>query len=172
MHPVTRHTQLAAALPYRLHPPSAPPQTLSALIDCGEQARHSLWQLDWAQLDARARGILESGEYLPALAFHWLERAAALLDFCTQEQCPAAILDIPKRRLTQLAISDLLAVMGSDLWLAEAQVALIWGFDAEALHHGWRQLLPCRGALYPCTDGLNSGSWAQADDLAKIAVFS
>lgn len=162
------NVSLAAALPYRVHSLQAPPQALSALINCREDAQHTLWQLDYPRLDVRARAILESGEYLPALAFHWLEIAAALLDFCTQAQCPAAILEVPQRRLTQLAISDLLSVMGRDIWLADAQVALIWGFAHQALHRDLRRGMPCRGAIYPCADGLNIGYWAVAQDLAKI----
>ncbi|MDO5091236.1 MAG: hypothetical protein Q4D61_06780 [Cardiobacteriaceae bacterium] len=163
---------LSATLPYRVHNTCAPPAALRALIDCGTAAQTQHWQLDWTRLDARSRAILESGEYLPALAFHWLERTAAILQFCTQQQYSAAILDVPARRLTQLSVSDVLAVMGSDLWLADGQIALVWGFASEALIRRWQHPLSCRGALYPCTDGLDTAFCAQPDDLAKIAEFS
>ena len=158
------------ALPFRPKTEPSAPKPLRALIDCGAETPSLTWQLDWSQLGADERRWMEGGEYLPALAFLWLDRAAALMRRSVQQQQPVAILEVPSRRLTQLSISDLMHVMGSDAWLGDAQVALVWGFGHEALTHpqAIRWPLACRGAVFPSGDGLNVGWWAPAIDVAKI----
>lgn len=159
-----------AALPFRPQTLDAAPRPLRALIDCGDAAQTLLWQLDWERLGADERTWIEGGEYLPALSFQWLDRAAALMRLCAQQKQPAAVLEVPSRRLTQLSISDLMHVMGSDVWLADAQVALVWGLPSEALVRpraiAWP--VPCRGAVYPCGDGLNVGWWAPSSDISRL----
>jgi hypothetical protein len=159
-----------APLPYRRQALDAVPKPLRALVDCGDGAQSCLWRLDWAQLGAAERGWLESGEYLPDIGFLWLDRAAALMRAGVQRQQPVAILDVPARRLTQLAISDLMHVMGSDAWLGDGLVALVWGFAYEDLVRpqpaGWP--LACRGAVFPSGDGLDVGWWAPQDDIEQI----
>lgn len=146
------------------------PASLRARVQCGSDAVPTLWRLDWAQLAADDRAFLESGEYLPALAFCWLQQAAAQLRFCRQHGYRAALWVRPTGQLTELAISDLMQVMGSDIWLDDAQIALLWGVPHHALMPGrWRQPLHCRGALFPCGDGLNIGWWAPLEDRAQLA---
>lgn len=159
-----------AALPFRHESQGGAPKALQALIDCGAKTPALTWRLDWQALGADERRWIEGGEYLPALGFLWLERAAALIRWSVQHQQPVAILELPSRRLTRLSISDLMHVMGSDVWLADAQVALVWGFAHEALTHpqATRWPLPCRGAVYPSGDGLDVGWWAAASDIAQI----
>ncbi len=110
------------------------PASLRARVQCGSDAVPTLWRLDWAQLAANDRAFLESGEYLPALAFCWLQQAAALLRFCRQHGHSAALWVLPGGQLTELAISDLMQVMGSDAWLDDAQIALLWGRAASSPH--------------------------------------
>lgn len=160
----------AAALPYRREPMETAPAPLRALVDCGAGAQALRWRLDWALLGEAQRTWLESGEYLPALGYYWLERAAALMQLAAQQKQSAAILEVPSRRLTQLAISDLMHALSGDAWLDDAQVALVWGFGHEALMHpqAIRWPLLCRGAVFPCGDGLDVGWWAPAAEIAKL----
>lgn len=159
----------AAPLPYRPKTIDAVPQPLRALVGCGGDAQTLLWQLDWAQLGAAERNWLEGGESLPALGFLWLDRAAALMRLCAQQKQSVAILDVPSRRLTQLAISDLMHAMGSDAWLGDGLVALVWGFEHEALMRpqAIRWPLACRGAVFPSGGGLDVGWWASPADIER-----
>ena len=162
--------QHIAALPF-IEQTLPPPAALRACVSCDNDAVSLLWRLDWAQLAADDRAFLESGEYLPALVFCWLQQAAALLRFCQQHGYRAALWVLPTGQLTELAISDLLQEMGSDAWLDDAQIALLWGVPHHALNPGrWHRPLPCRGALFPCGDGLNSGWWARPEDKAQLVV--
>ena len=160
----------SAALAFRSRLLNSAPKPLQALVACGEDAQTLLWQLDWAQLGADERTWLEGGEYLPALAFDWLDRAATLMRLCDQQRQSAALLEVPSRCLTQLSISDLMHAMGSDIWLDDAQVALVWGFAHDALMHPQtiRWPLPCRGAVFPHGDGLSVGWWAPSADIALL----
>ena len=157
-------------LPFHARVLEMAPKPLRSLVDCGPDARPVVWRLDWAHLGAEERAWIEDGEYLPALGFHWLDRTATLMRWCGRQRWPAALLEVPSRRLTQLSISDLLHVMGSGAWLADAQVALVWGFAHDALvrPRAVRWPLPCRGAVFPYGDGLNVGWWAQAADLTRL----
>ena len=157
----------AAPLPYRSRGIDPVPKPLRALVDCGGDARAALWQLDWAQLDAADRLWLEGGECLPTIGFHWLDRAATLIRHGAQQEQSVAILDVPSRHLTQLAISDLMHVMGGDSWLGDALVAVVWGFAHEALMRpqAIRWPLMCRGAVFPSGDGLDVVWWAPSVDI-------
>ncbi|MBP7453450.1 MAG: hypothetical protein KA914_11715 [Ottowia sp.] len=159
----------AVRLPYRPRAMDTVPEALQGLVDCGNGAQALLWQLDWAHLCTAERSWLEGGEDLPAIGFHWLDRAATLMRVCAQNQQTVAIIDVPTRRLTQLAISDLMRAMGGDAWLGEGLVALVWGFAREALLHpkAVRWPLACRGAVFPSGDGLHVGWWAPSVDIAK-----
>lgn len=159
-----------ATLPFRPEAMGRPAEPLHTLVDCGEQAQALRWRLDWQQLHEHDRTWIESGEYLPALVSIWLAQAAALLRWCTQQACSAAVLHVPSRRLVQLSISDLMHAMGGDAWLADAQVALVWGFAHDALMqpHALRRPLLCRGAVFPCGDGLDVGWWALPADIKLI----
>jgi hypothetical protein len=158
-----------APLPYRSKAMAPVPKPLRALVDCGDDAQALLWQLDWSQLGEAERSWLEGGESLPAIGFLWLDRAATLLRLCAQQQQPVAILDVPSRRLTQLSISDLMHAMGSDAWLGDGLVALVWGFAHEALMRpqAIRWPLACRGAVFPSGDGLDVGWWAPSIDIGR-----
>ena len=160
----------AAPLPYRAKAIDAPPRPLRALVDCGDGVQAWQWQLDCAQLDSAHRGWLEGGEYVPAIAFHWLARAAALMRLGAQAQQPVAILEVASRRLTQLSVSDLMHDMGSDAWVGDGLVALVWGFAHDALMRpqAIRWPLAYRGAVFPSGDGLNVGWWAPAADIQSI----
>lgn len=160
----------AAPLPYRPKALDSVPKPLRALVNCGEDAQSVLWQLDWAQLDAADRSWLEGGESLPTIGFLWLDRAVMLMRLGVQRKQPVAILDVPSRRLTQLAISDLMSAMGGDVWLGDGLVALVWGFAHEALTRpqALRWPLACRGAVFPSHDGLSVGWWAPTADIRRI----
>lgn len=163
------HVSHTIALPFSAHAMTAP-KPLQTWLRCEGGAETVLWRLDWGRLAADDRDFLEGGEYLPALGFCWLARAAALLRFCRARQLSAALLHLPSRQLTALAISDVLHMMGSDAWLDDGQIALVWGMPHQALMPPAvvRQPLPCRGAVFPCGDGLNTGWWARAEDIAHI----
>lgn len=164
---VERHV---AALPYCSEAMDLAPGALRTRVDCGAHTPSLLWRLDWQRLEGHQRAWIEGGEYLPALGFHWLERAAALMRMCARQQQATAILEVQSGRLTQLAISDLMHVMGSDAWLDDAQVALLWGFAPEALTRARPpRPLACRGAVFPCGDGLNVGWWALPADVTCMA---
>lgn len=156
------------ALPFSPRP-DAVPEHLGKLIDCGG-AQSLVWSLQWQKLRAEDRACLESGEYLPALAFSWQLRAAALMRACVQTKQAAGLLEVHTRRLHLLHLDVLMQAMASDAWLADAQVALVWGFAHDALMRPEkiRWPLPCRGAAYSCQDGLNVGWWALPEDVARL----
>lgn len=166
----------APPLPFRTLTPAVPP-SFAARFEPGADAVHRVWQLDFQRLDHNEQAWLQSGEYSPHIAFHWLNLAAGLLAFSRDRQCSAAIYYCRGGRLIPLvsdvmyplAIDELLTAMGSGVWLADAQVALVWGF-AHRLYTR-RPLfgkIACRGLCYPCTDGLNTGWWAAPQDVAAI----
>ncbi len=159
----------AVPLPYRPKMLDPVPKPLRALVDCGDDAQAVLWQLDWTRLDAAERSWLEGGECLPAIGCLWLDRAATLMRLCAQQKRSVAILDVPSRRLTQLAISDLMHAMGNDAWPGDALVALVWGFAHEALMRpqAIRWPLTCRGAVFPSGDGPDVGWWAPTVDIGR-----
>ena len=75
-----------AALPFRHESQGGAPKALQALIDCGAKTPALTWRLDWQALGADERRWIEGGEYLPALGFLWLERAAALIRWIQSER--------------------------------------------------------------------------------------
>lgn len=165
-------TPQPSALPFFVERLDAIPAPVRSLVHCGEESEAWRYRLDWVRLANGDRQWLEGGEYLPALCLAWLDRAAALLRWCAQNRSPAALLDVPSRRLLQLSITDLLYAMGSGAWFAEGQVALVWGFAHDILMQprSVRWPLRCRGAVFPCGDGLDTGCWAPAADLASIGL--
>lgn len=164
--------QPATALPFRARIVDSVPPPLRRRIVCQPGAETVVWQLDWERLADDERAWLEGGDDLPALAICWLTRAAALLRVCRANGHVAALLEVHSERLFPLAVSDLLGVMGQDAWRAEAQVALVWGCAHEALLRPRlpRQPLPCRGAVFPCADGLNTGWWALPQERLAITA--